>query len=70
MPPLPRVHRIWQAALERRWAAPPSDGRAFSARTQYREHFALSGEEHEAEPAYPPTMPWYFRHTSRLPTLA
>jgi hypothetical protein len=37
---------------------------------QYRKHFAMGGDEHEPEPAFPDRMPWYFRHTSRFATLA
>jgi hypothetical protein len=61
----------WEAAIERRWeAAPLSTARTLSVRAQYREHFALEGDEHKPEPAFPDRMPWYFRHTSRFATLA
>jgi hypothetical protein len=71
LPTLPRVAPAWEAAIERRWeAAPASTARTLSARAQYREHFAMGGDEHEPEPAFPDRMPWYFRHTSRFAMLA
>jgi hypothetical protein len=71
LPNLPRVAPAWEAAIERRWeAAPASTARTLSARAQYREHFAMGGDEHEPEPAFPDRMPWYFRHTSRFAMLA
>ena len=63
LPKLPRAAPAWEAA-------PSNAARAFSARAQYREHFALEGDEQEPEPAFPNRMPWYFRHTSRFSTLA
>jgi hypothetical protein len=71
LPNLPRVAPAWKAAIERPWeAAPSSTARTLSARAQYREHFALGGDEQYPELAFPDRMPWCLRHTSRFATLA
>ena len=41
-----------------------------SAHSQYLTHFALAGDEHVYEHAFPKTMSWPFRHTSRYRCLS
>ena len=60
------------AATQRRWRAAPADPtrEGGGVRTYYRKHFQLRGDEFPPESAFPSTMPWYFRHTSRFPDLS
>jgi hypothetical protein len=58
----PKWGDAWKAAMAALWRA----GRPGGVREQYRAHFLLRGDEHAGTPGLPPTMPWYFRHTSRF----
>ena len=70
LPQLRNCIEAWEAEMERRWAAMAAARGADSAHSQYLTHFALAGDEHVYEPAFPKTMSWPFRHTSRYRCLS
>jgi hypothetical protein len=62
LPKLPDTVEIWDAPVERRWEAP---ARAGVVHAHYSTHYRLKGNELPEETGFRPSVPLYFRHTSR-----